>query len=53
MGALGHRIGGKNALGIGFAMIAAGVFILLNARQVPMLVLWLIVVGIAGAAHPR
>jgi MFS family permease len=31
-------------------MIAAGVFILLNARQVPMLVLWLIVVGIAGAA---
>jgi hypothetical protein len=26
------------------------VFILLKARQVPMLVLWLIVVGIAGAA---
>ena len=50
MGALGHRIGGKNALGIGFAMIAAAVFMLLNARQVPMLVLWLIVVGIAGAA---
>src|SRR5258708_11995822 len=50
MGALGDRIGGKNALAIGFAMIAAGVFILLNARQVPMLVLWLVVVGIAGAA---
>jgi MFS family permease len=50
MGALGDRIGGKNALAIGFAMIAVGVFILLNARQVPMLVLWLIVVGIAGAA---
>jgi MFS family permease len=50
MGALGDRIGGKNALGIGFAMIAAGVFILLNARQAAMLVLWLIVVGIAGAA---
>src|ERR1700726_35872 len=50
MGALGDRIGGKNALAIGFAMIAAGGFILLNARQVPMLVLWLIVVGIAGAA---
>jgi MFS family permease len=31
-------------------MIAAGVFILLNARQVPMLVLWPVVVGIAGAA---
>jgi sugar phosphate permease len=33
-----------------FAMIAAAVYMLLNARQVPMLVLWLIVVGIAGAA---
>src|SRR6267378_8101384 len=31
MDALGDRIGGKNARGIGFAMIAAGVFILLNA----------------------
>jgi hypothetical protein len=31
-------------------MIAAGVFILLNARQAALLVLWLIVVGIAGAA---
>jgi len=31
-------------------MVAAGVFILLNARQASMLVLWLIVVGIAGAA---
>jgi MFS family permease len=31
-------------------MIAAGVLILLNARQPSMLVLWLIVVGIAGAA---
>jgi MFS family permease len=50
MGALGDRIGGKNALGIGFAMIAAGVLILLNARQPAMLALWLIVVGIAGAA---
>ena len=50
MGALGDRIGGKNALGIGFAMIAVGVVILLNARQPSMLVLWLIVVGIAGAA---
>jgi MFS family permease len=50
MGALGDRIGGKNALGIGFTMIAAGVLILLNASQPAMLVLWLIVVGIAGAA---
>jgi MFS family permease len=50
MGALGDRIGGKNALGIGFAMIAASVPILLNAAQPAMLVLWLIVVGIAGAS---
>ena len=50
MGALGDRIGGKNALGIGFAMIAASVPILLNAAQPAMLVLWLIIVGIAGAS---
>jgi len=50
MGALGDRIGGKNALAIGFVMIAAGVFILLNAGHVAMLALWLVVIGIAGAA---
>lgn len=50
MGALGDRIGGKNALALGFVMIAAGVFILLDAGQVSMLALWLVVVGIAGAA---
>jgi MFS family permease len=50
MGVLGDRIGGKNALAIGFVMIAAGIFILLNAGRTTMLVLWLIVIGIAGAA---
>ncbi len=50
MGALGDRIGGKNALAIGFVMLAAGVFILLDAGHVTMLVLWLIIIGIAGAA---
>ena len=50
MGALGDRIGGKNALGIGFAMIAVAVAILLNAAQPAMLVLWLIITGIAGAS---
>src|SRR5207245_9685035 len=49
-GALGGRIGGKNALAIGFVMIAAGVFILLNAADATMLVLWLIVVGLAVSA---
>lgn len=50
MGALGDRIGGKNALGIGFVMIAASILILLGARQTSMVVVWLIVAGIAGAA---
>ncbi len=50
MGALGDRIGGKNALGIGFVMIALSVPILLHAAQPAMLVLWLIIVGIAGAS---
>ncbi|MBV8359568.1 MAG: MFS transporter [Deltaproteobacteria bacterium] len=50
MGALGDRIGGKNALGIGFAMIAVSVPILLSAAQPVMLVLWLIIAGIAGAS---
>jgi len=50
MGALGDRIGGKNALAIGFVMIAASVPILLNAAQPAMLILWLIIVGIAGAS---
>jgi MFS family permease len=50
MGALGDRIGGKNALGIGFALIAVSVPILLNAAEPAMLVMWLIIVGIAGAS---
>jgi MFS family permease len=50
MGALGDRIGGKNALALGFVMIAAGVFILLNAGHIMMLALWLVGIGIAGAA---
>jgi MFS family permease len=50
MGALGDRIGGKNALSLGFAMIAVSVPILLRAAQPAMLVLWLIIVGIAGAS---
>jgi MFS family permease len=50
MGALGDRIGGKNALAIGFAMIAVSVLLLLNAARPAILVLWLIIVGIAGAS---
>jgi MFS family permease len=50
MGALGDRIGGKNALGVGFALIAVGVIMLLNAQQTGMLVAWLVLAGIAGAS---
>jgi MFS family permease len=50
MGALGDRIGGKNALALGLAMIALSVPLLLNAARLSLLVLWLIIVGIAGAS---
>jgi len=50
MGALGDRIGGKNALGLGMVMIAGSMWLLLNADQWPMLILWLLIVGIAGAS---
>jgi MFS family permease len=50
MGMLGDRIGGKNALAIGFVMMAASVIILLGARSPAMLVLWVIVMGISGAS---
>jgi MFS transporter, OFA family, oxalate/formate antiporter len=50
MGALGDRIGGKNALGIGMVMIAASMLVLLNADRWSMLILWLLIVGIAGAS---
>jgi len=50
MGALGDRIGGKNALGIGMLMIAASMPVLLNADRWSMLILWLLIVGIAGAS---
>jgi MFS family permease len=50
MGALGDRIGGKNALGLGFLIIAISVIVLLGARQTGMVVLWLALAGIAGAS---
>lgn len=50
MGALGDRIGGKNALAIGFVIMAAGAIILTTAARVPMVVLWIFVGGISGAA---
>jgi MFS family permease len=50
MGALGDRLGGKNALALGFLIIAVSVLVLLGARQPAMVVLWLLLAGIAGAS---
>lgn len=50
MGALGDRIGGKNALALGFAVISASAIVLLNAQSLVMLAVWLVMAGIAGAA---
>lgn len=50
MGALGDRIGGKNALAIGLVMMAVGAIILTGAARVSMVVLWIFVGGISGAA---
>ena len=50
MGALGDRIGGKNALAIGFVMMSVGAIILTAAARVSMVVLWIFVGGISGAA---
>jgi MFS family permease len=50
MGALGDRIGGKNALALGLTIIAASVTALLAARSARMLALWLLMAGIAGAS---
>ncbi|MBE3604769.1 MFS transporter [bacterium] len=49
-GAMADRIGGKNALGVSFLMIAAGVFILLGAQDRRLIVVWIIWAGLAGAS---
>lgn len=50
MGAVADRIGGKNALAIGYVMIAASVLILLGAAKIWMVGLWLLVAGIFAAS---
>jgi MFS family permease len=49
MGALGDRIGGKNALGIALLLIAASHILVLGAKNEWLLVLYLVVVGISVA----
>jgi MFS family permease len=51
MGALGDRIGGKNALALGFVLLAGGTLEQLYVHgHVAVLVIWVIAIGIAGAA---
>jgi MFS family permease len=49
LGAIGDRIGGKNALGISLALIGASIIALLGAAHGPVIVLYLLFAG-AGAA---
>ncbi|MGH7985735.1 MAG: MFS transporter [Candidatus Binataceae bacterium] len=48
-GFFGDRIGGKNALGVGFSLNAIGILILLGAHREAWLVVGLFVFGFSGA----
>jgi MFS family permease len=50
MGALGDRIGGKNALGLALLLIASSIVVLLNASQRWVFAPYLILIGLSGAA---
>ncbi|MGH7934327.1 MAG: MFS transporter [Candidatus Binataceae bacterium] len=48
-GFFGDHIGGRNSLGIAFALNAAGIIILLGAHHVALLMIGLFVLGFSGA----
>ena len=50
MGALGDRIGGRTALGLGFMILASSFIIALLSTQVWVLVIFMLAIGISGAA---
>ncbi len=50
MGALGDRIGGKNALCIALLLMALSIFVLLLASHRWLIGLYLILIGVSGAA---
>jgi len=50
MGALGDRIGGRNALGIALLLYSASILVLLNATKKWAIVLFMALYGLSGAA---
>jgi MFS family permease len=50
MGAIGDRIGGKNALAIGMALISASIVVLLQAKHEWVIAPYLLMIGVSGAA---
>jgi MFS family permease len=50
MGAIGDRIGGRTALGLGFLILASSYIIALVSTQVWVLVIFMLAIGISGAA---
>jgi MFS family permease len=50
MGALGDRIGGKNALGIALFLISASILMLLGATRKWVFAPYLVLIGVSGAA---
>jgi MFS family permease len=50
MGFLGDKIGGRNALGVGFILMAAAILLLLNLHHPALLIPYMLLAGLSGAA---
>ncbi|MGH8336749.1 MAG: MFS transporter, partial [Gammaproteobacteria bacterium] len=50
MGLLGDKIGGRNALGVGFILMAGAILSLLNLRHPALLIPYMLLAGLSGAA---
>lgn len=50
MGFLGDKIGGRNALGVGFILMAAAILLLLNLHRPALLIPYMLLAGLSGAA---
>ena len=50
MGFLGDKIGGRQALALGFLLMAAGIVVLLNLHHPALLIPYMLLAGLSGAA---
>jgi MFS family permease len=50
MGFLGDKIGGRNALGVGFILMAGAILFLLNLHHPALLIPYMLLAGLSGAA---